>query len=554
MHVLINQFGGIVPRHPEHLLNISQATIAHNVRLRHGKLEPWRERQAFAAATSSTKCFILHGCTPINFNKVVQAAMISPDYGRFFITGNGAPKAYYYENGTLKNCNLGVPAPRRAPVVSATETCSRSSDARSYVYTYVNQWGEESAPSPPSRSICVTDGATVQVTSIAPPPANYNITDINIYRSVTGMRDQQPQSQQFLSSYVYVSTIPATQIYYADTILTVNLGPVLETEKVVPPPAKLENIVSLEDLVVLAGSVCNRIYFSEPFLPYSWPVKYELTLDHPVLHMGAGQGRVYVTTDSIPYVINPPNCDDRPTASPVRIANTDLPDISLNYPHSAIVTPYGFIYSSIIGLICLRPDASYVVLTAPWFSPEDWAKVHPDTVRLGRYYNYLFCVTDEVSFILNIDLNMNADPKGTELSTISDKPIDMVNTDTGDLLMLEDGNITIWDKCVKYRTFIWESRELVGHNEKGLLLSGRTGTEARGVSWSPASAKVHTKDTKFTLKTPLQDNAYTRKVVDEEFFRLPRVGRNLWYKVRLEGISDVDFVYLSTDNFTLNSR
>ena len=61
-------------------------------------------------------------------------------------------------------------------------------DARAYVYTYVNKWGEESAPSPPSNIIRVADGATVTVSGIPAPPFGYGITEVNIYRATTGFR------------------------------------------------------------------------------------------------------------------------------------------------------------------------------------------------------------------------------------------------------------------------------------------------------------------------------------------------------------------------------
>ena len=43
MQVTISNFGGIVPRYSDHNLNNIAATIAHDVKLRNGRLEAWRE-------------------------------------------------------------------------------------------------------------------------------------------------------------------------------------------------------------------------------------------------------------------------------------------------------------------------------------------------------------------------------------------------------------------------------------------------------------------------------------------------------------------------------
>lgn len=70
--------------------------------------------------------------------------------------------------------------------------------------------------------------------------------------------------------------------------------------------------------------------------------------------------------------------------------------------------------------------------------------------------------------------------------------------------------------------------------------------------WSPVSGKIRTKGTEFTLISPIQPEAYKRTVMDERPFRLPRVGRHMWYKVRLRGTTPVEFVDLGTAHFTVN--
>ena len=554
MKVLISSFGGIMPRKAPHNLDIYQATIAHDVRLRNGRLEPWREKCVFAPATDKAVSFHIHGCTPVLFDTMVQVAETSVDWGRSYVTGHADyPEVMTFGcAGNPVFTRLGVPAPTDPLDVDAAEACDRDADARAYVYTYVNRWGEESAPSPVSPVVTVSDGVGVRVSGFAPPPNGYAIDTINLYRIVTGYRPHDVQQQKPLTVPLFVTALPISTFVYRDAVPMVNLGEPLETDKVQMPPADLRNIVSIDDTIRLAGTTQNKVHLSENFQLHNWPAKYEYTLDSNIVHMGTMNQKLFVTTDTIPYVINIADCEDK-RCMPVQRCLSELPDIACKYPHSAIMTPYGYIYVAPTGLVLLKADATFTILTAAWFNPEEWQKLAPETARLGYYQGYVFIITDRAGFILEVNTQTYGDIQGAELSTISDRPRDLLHTSTGDLLMLEDTNIYSWDKGVSYREFLWESRELTGRGDPTRTLAlTQQKTPPRGTTWSPSSAKVQSEAVEFTLITPLQDEAYKRIVLSEEAFRLPRVGRNLWYRIRLRGTHPVDFVTMGTSHFTVS--
>lgn len=555
MKVTIDKFGGIIPRVSPHSLGVTQASIAHDVKLRNGRLESWREKCEFAAALPTDVSFHIHGCCPVSWGTIVQAAEVSPDWGRFFISG----RSFDAEAVVLNNqCaptyyKLGVPQPIVSPRASGIESCNRASDARSYVYTYVNLWGEESAPSPPSNILTVDDGTTVTVTGIDFPPDGYGIKFANIYRATTGFRVADGKQQKPLTDYMYVATVEFPTTTFIDNIVMAELGAVLETQKVRMPPEGLSNLVSIEGVVRLAGTVKNRIHISENFQPYNWPVKYDLTLDSTIIHMGNLDQKLYVTTDTQPYVIDVSSCEDM-KCIPVLDAGVRLPDIACKYASASVITHHGFIYSSPLGLVLIDPTARFHILTAKWFSEDDWQQLQPDTVRLAYWEGFLFCITDAISFVLNIDSKPYGDMDGAELSTLSDKPIDLRTDNVGKLFMLEDGKITIWNTGTALREFLWVSRELTG----GQSQPGQT---PLGNTWSPSSVKIRTDDTKFSLLAPVEDRyfrrhiereVYTRKVIGETPFRLPRVGRHMWYKVKLQGKFPIEFFDMGTANFTVN--
>lgn len=555
MKVTIDKFGGIIPRVSPHSLGATQASIAHDVKLRNGRLEPWRERCEFADVLPTDVSFHIYGCCPVAWGMLVQAVEVSPDWGRFYITGRTADAEVVIPGQQCAPTyfKLGVPAPGTAPRASGTESCNRSSDARTYVYTYVNMWGEESAPSPASNILTVDDGSAVSVTGIALPPDGYGIKYANIYRATTGFRAPNAQQQKPLTDYMYVATVEFPSSTFTDTVAMANLSAVLETQKVRMPPMGLSNIVSIEGVVRLAGSVKNRIHISENFQPYNWPVKYDLTLDSTVIHMGNLDQKLYVTTDTQPYVIDVSSCEDM-KCIPVLDAGVKLPDIACKHASAAVVTRHGFIYSTPLGLVLIDPTAKFHVLTSKWFSEDDWQQLQPDTARLAYWEGFLFCITDAIAFVLNIDGKPYGDMDGAELVTISDRPVDLRVDNVGKLFMLEDGKITIWNTGTELREFTWVSRELIGGQvQPGQIPLGNT--------WSPVSAKIRTDDTEFTLLAPVEDRffrrhvereVYSRKVIGETPFRLPRIGRHMWYKVQMRGKFPVEFFDMGTANFTVN--
>ena len=85
----ISNFGGIVPRVPWHLLREEQATVAHDVKLRNGKIEAWRERLPIAMVTQDAKSFYYKGCCALSWKECVTVAEYVTDYGRLFLTGTG---------------------------------------------------------------------------------------------------------------------------------------------------------------------------------------------------------------------------------------------------------------------------------------------------------------------------------------------------------------------------------------------------------------------------------------------------------------------------------
>lgn len=535
---IIQNFGGIVPRTPWHLLRENEATVAHDVKLRNSKVQAWRERKAVDMAVNDAKTLYYKGCYALTWAECVTVAEYVTDYGRLFLTGRvDQPETMVLDDCIPTYYFLGVPAPVSAPTVSATEKDGRDCSSRSYMYTYVNIFGEESAPSPISTSVTVKDGDPVVVSNMALPPDGYGITEIWIYRTATAYREDHTKEQEPATDFLKVAEIQLPTNSYTDTLKEMYLGPVCNTREVRVPPKNLRYIRYMRGTGVLTGVTDNEVHFSAAFQPYNWPAEYDMTLPYNIVHMVTVDSTVFVSTDGYPYVI-----DGGPSCEPRKCRNTEeadipLPDIACGYPNSAIATPFGMVYSSKDGLVLVMPNAKFQIITSQWFSTDDWIKIRPDTVRLAYWRGYLICVTDIISFMLEIDGDTYTDFRLGALSTISDQPVDMVTTSTGELMMLEtDRLIYQWNAGDTLRPYIWESREL-----------------SFGGKASPTTAKVRTQGTLFKLLTPHPDLAYACYIHDEEPVRLGRVGRHLNYRVGLYGTGDVDYVDIGMTEMTVNS-
>lgn len=551
--MVITSFGGIVPRLADHKLALNQATIAHDTRLRDGILEAWREPCAHATAVANAATIHLYGCCPLSWPDRVSVAELTPDWGRFYITGR---ECRGLEAGIVDTCcavteyvPIGVPAPLNPPIANAEEQCSREADARSYVYTFVNWWGEESAPSPASNVVRVDDGSVVTVTGFSLPDDAYKINAINIYRATTGFRPADGKVQKPLTEYLFVAQVPVPVLSFTDSIQGVYLGAALETQYDRMPPDGLANVVSIGDQVRLAGCIKNRIYFSEQFQPHNWPAKYDLTLDYHIVHMLAQDQRLFVTTDSIPYIIDVSSCDDT-KCTPVTSLELPLPDIGCHYSHGAIMTHHGMLYASPFGIVLLQPNASWHIVTSRWFGEKEWLKLRPDTIRMAYWEGYLFFATDMATFLLDINGKPYGDMDRSELCTLSDRPVDMITTNTGKLLFLQDGIIWTWDGGTSLRPYIWESKKLTASSLDGQSTPESSGA-VRDNYWWPADIKLGGA-ARATVTDSHGHAIFDRTMATERSHRIRRNGRHLWYKLRLNSTTPVEYVSMGTAKVSVN--
>lgn len=255
----------------------------------------------------------------------------------------------------------------------------------SYVYTFVNDLGQESVPSDASDTVQRNDNATVTVTTPTTVPTgylDYVIETKRIYRSTTGAGG---------TVFRFVAEIPLAQADYIDTLRDDQLGEELESQDYDLPPADLRFILALPN-GIMVGASGNRLCFAEQDRPHAWPVGYRLTTDTDITGLGNVDNTVIVGTQSWVYaaVGNSPGA--------YTMSKPGAPFACKSARSVASQTAYGVLFSGPDGLMAARGPTSVVNLTEKLFTAEQWQALDPSTISAATKDDaYFFSWGDAVT-------------------------------------------------------------------------------------------------------------------------------------------------------------
>jgi len=274
-------------------------------------------------------------------------------------------------------------------------------ETRAYIVTHVTALGEESAPSPVSALIEVDQADTVTVTQAYPATINWgtagagrNITYIRLYRSLSG---SSAADFQYVPNSADVNGWPVvatTNKVITDNIAPEKLGEVCPSKSWAEPPYRTQYTDTaipptpygtnpyLRGLVgmpngVMAGFFDATVCFCEPFLPYAWPVEYQISLRHSVVGLGVFGQTLFVGTSANPYYISG---SDSASMSAVMLDSKQ----SCASARSIVEVPGGVLYASPDGL-CLASNAGIKVVTTGIFTREIWQAMTPSSIFAAEH-------------------------------------------------------------------------------------------------------------------------------------------------------------------------
>jgi hypothetical protein len=240
--------------------------------------------------------------------------------------------------------------------------------ATSYVYTFVNDLGEESAPSLPSATVLRPDGVTVTITTPTGEPTgvsgDYFIQTKRIYRAATGSTG---------TAYRFVAEIPLSQANYVDTLTDSELGEVLMSDNWALPPDDLRGILALPN-GVMVGFRINQLCFSAQNFPHAWPVGYRINTDTNIVGIGNIDTTVVIGTESFLYVASG---NDPANYS---MSKFEVPHAASSKRSFAYITGLGVIFSGPQGLMVVRGIGDADNLTEEVFTLRQWEALDPTSI------------------------------------------------------------------------------------------------------------------------------------------------------------------------------
>lgn len=250
---------------------------------------------------------------------------------------------------------------------------------RFYVATFVTDWGEESAPSPVSawHYTGYRDWVVVE----APiPPSGRAVVGWRLYRGSVGQQqtsfqlvsiradDEQAAKATFNSGGFSHFNLG---VDFNDKVPSENLGETLPTTSWLEPPQDLKCLTSMPN-GVMAGFVGNTIHFCEPYVPYAWPVEYQVTVDSRIVGLGVFGQTLFVGTEGSPYFVSGA---DSASMSAQKVDSNQ----ACASRRSIASVQGGVLYASPDGL-CLADGAGVRLVTQGVFAREDWQALSPNSM------------------------------------------------------------------------------------------------------------------------------------------------------------------------------
>ena len=426
-------FSGEVPRLAPRLLPDVAAQIAFDTRLTSGNLTPIRRSRLAHTFTGMPPegygTIYKHGSEWLGWTGLVHAVPGPVAQDRLYFTGDGKPKMR--ANGTVYD--LAVPLPSAAPTatVGGTATAPELQETRLYVYTFVTEFGEESEPSPVSNEVLWAPGQTVTLSGIEDAPAGRGITKQRIYRSQssTGGTNLYFIAERDVSAADFVDNLPAEAIQEPLPSLAWN-----------PPPDDLQGLISLPN-GMMAAFRDKELCFCEPWYPHAWPEGYVLTVDYPIVGLGAFGTTIVIMTTGNPYV-----------ASGTAPENMQLEKLELNLPcinaRGIVDLGYAIAYPTHDGL-ALASSGGVRVATEGVFTREGWQQLNPHAMRAcqhdGRYLaTYAYADREGREYRGTIILDMTGEQGFVIRSTI-DTTAMVYDLPSGSLFYLFENQVYEWD-------------------------------------------------------------------------------------------------------------
>lgn len=536
--IRVSSFSGCIPKLSPRLLENEQAQVAENCQLERSRLDALRQPGSPSSLSGATVFNLSGRWLSWAMDVDIAKSFVYAENKRFMWTGDSYPKV---SDLTIwpSSKRLGVPKPTQAPSVEFLDnpdyTPPESTDedgnpvevsqedievirSSAYVYTAVNDWGEESMPSDPSPVVDVRANQIPKVINMhKPEKTGVTILKFYLYRTVSGSSSAQ---------YQFVDEVDATYSYYVDSKQDADTGDVCDTTIYTMPPDDLKGIFSTSH-GMLFGFRATEVWVSEAFIPYAWPEAYKVNTEDDVVGVGGFGSTVVACTETRPYVLSGVNPDALTTTK----CQFDMACLSKD---SIVSTEAAVIFAAPDGLIAVAGPENFTNLTKDLYSKEQWMAMGPANL-VGIYYDsryYGFFKGTGQGFILDFN---RSDIVTFSLPGLSVADVHYVPNE--DVLYLHDGSSRYaWEGGTSKLEYTWRSKVYYARDTISL-------TSARVSGGDGATFRFFVDDVQ----------VFEGIVTSDALFRLPGgvLGQRFFFEI--SGTEPVDEVAVATSNEELVS-
>lgn len=572
--IRVTTFSGMIPAIEDKLLPNGNAAYAMNCRLDNGKLRAFRvpvstnDVHVGDIAYDQKDDFVFSG--PIdskhptlfrlltqNFHNYNTGATPYNLYPRVFGLAGNVVRGI--DLGSTRTRSLGVP-PGPTVIFNGIQgtpgTRSEFYAPRAYCATYVNSFGEESAPGAPSVDIQCYEGDVILLRilpSFTPGvPDTFDVRKIRLYRTLaefeTGEQMGNKNNTEFhlVREFNYVTN----EFPFNDNI-TSDMMPadlLLSREFFIPPQLDAVGMVELELGFLAIAYRDGTIRLSERFQYHAFPIRNQITIPQVIDNIVAYYNTIFVTCKSGACYQVQVSLD----ASGVKFDPQYYPDLYWSTaPQTLVRTNYGALFSSQKGLMALNKGAQTLVtqnliLPQQWkssFAPQYGAWIPGFYLGLNTLTgkSWLMDVPDDISggnqfgILTYVDKRLiKVDPYGsTRFSMVYGK----------DKLYIAIGNVT----------YTWDGLEIEQeYNEERVPYLWRSKLYVEAAPTSFAAAKVVMKSDFQQSNTPITFRFFgdgvlrLQRTINRGIpFRLPSLYKATTFYFELEGIDQIDEVHIA---------
>ena len=461
---------GFVPRSKGCNLPPDYAVCAENLNQSTGRFEPWRSPVPLISFKEPVRVAHLSHCcwtgTDLCGAKYVDAGLDTKTY-------LSAPERRPLVTDDIccpDWCFLGYPVPDPIQLYPDPEsTVDKGPDAQSRTYriTYGTDC-EEGPASCPSEALVGDKNSRVGLLLPSPPDQAWCATHVNIYRSEslwdpsTGLYSTQISdleggytSTSTDQDYFLVAQVPISTRAWIDQSTECE-GKLLTTADLLPPRegSQVAGETQSGSLVIWND---RTLWFSERNKYWGFPLKTAHDFPEPIRNVLVCLDLVYVLTCSEVYLLSD-EVDCRESTIRVPRLVKDAPGVSDDTCVSELSS--GVLYSSDAGLVHVRPDRSYRLVSDPAFGRDDWHSLGPIRAVTITNQNVILSTDQrEYVWVLSLDENGYLPPDLTTLSFRVDQWI--VGANDNRLYFLVNNEVYEFNIGADYMDMDWWQAEQV---------------------------------------------------------------------------------------------